>query len=148
MNLGARCRIELQESKRLLERMTSAARNSLMKQGAYVRRVAKNSITTKDHPSLPGHAPRSITGLLRDFILFKWDSSASSVVIGPTLLDRGHTNPTVPEVLESGGTEMATVRRGKEWKRRPVTIAARPYMAPALERSQKQLPELWANSVR
>jgi len=51
-------------------------------------------------------------------------------------------------VLESGGTEMATVRRGKEWKRRPVTIAARPYMAPALERSQKQLPELWANSVR
>lgn len=147
MNLGARCRIEIAESRRVLDLMSASARKALMQQGAYIRKVAKSSITTKDHPSRPGHPPRSITGLLRDFLFFKWDSSASSIVIGPALLDRGHTNPTIPEVLESGGTEMATVKRGKEWKRQPVSIAARPYMAPALERSQAKLSEFWAKSL-
>lgn len=145
MNLGARCRIEISESKRVLDRMNAAARKVLMQQGAYIRKVAQNSMTPKDRPSAPGHAPRSITGLLRDFLLFSWDSSSSSVVVGPAALKGGVA--VVPRILEEGGTELATVKRGREWKKQQVTIAPRPYMAPALERSQAQLPQLWAKSV-
>ena len=149
MNLGARCRIELQESKRLLERMSSSARKALTEQGRYLRTVAQRSISTKGGVSQPGHPPRSITGLLRDFLLWKYDPVSASVVVGPALLTgvKNHLNPTIPEILESGGTEIATVKRGKEWKKMQVTIAPRPYMAPALVRSQAKLNEIWANSL-
>jgi len=145
MNLGARCRIEIAESKRVLDRMNAAARKVLMRQGANIRKVARNSITTEDHPSAPGHAPRNVTGLLRNFILFLWDSSSSSVVVGPAALKGGVA--VVPRILEEGGTELATVKRGREWKKQQVTIAPRPYMAPALKLSQAQMPQLWAKSV-
>lgn len=151
MSLGARCRIELRESNKLLQRMASAARKSLMQQGAYIRKVAQKSMPPRPYPSAPGHAPRSITGLLRDFIIFKWDGTAASMVVGPTLLTGSkNINPTIPEILEQGGSERALVVAGKDYQRRQrrmVTIAARPYMAPALERSKAQLPALWRDSI-
>jgi len=176
MTLGARCKLEIRSMRNLTDKMSAAARKALMKQGAYIRTVAKRSITTKDRPSLPGHAPRSVTGLLREFLIFKYNPSAASVVVGPAFmggrvfLERVETErwtgprggkhvrykriyarraarPTVPEILETGGTSPAWVRKGKTWKNQPVTIAPRPYMAPALKRSQEKLNEFWANSL-
>lgn len=150
MNIGARCRIEIAESKRLLDRMNASARKALTLQGIDIRRTARKSMKTgKDgRPSSPGSPPHRVTGLLADFLIWKYDGNVASVVIGPALLDGSkNTNPTIPEILESGGTEMATVKRGKEWNRQPVSIAARPYMAPALERSQAKLSEFWSKSL-
>lgn len=151
MNLGARVRIELQESKRLLDKVAVSARKVLMQQGAYIRKTAQNSMKVSDYPSRPGRPPRRITGLLSDWIIFKWDASPASVVVGPQLLAGSlKKNPTIPEILEGGGSEVALVIPGKDYKirqRRRVTIASRPYMEPALERSQAQLPKLWANSL-
>ena len=144
MNLGARCRIELQESKRLLERMSSSARKALTEQGRYLRTVAQRSISTKGGVSQPGHPPRSITGLLRNFLFWAYDPTAASVVVGPAAF---RANATVPCILEEGGDEMAHVKVGTKWQNKVVHIAARPYMAPALVISQQRLPEYWANNL-
>ena len=87
--------------------------------------------------SRPGEPPRSITGLLRRFLYFAFDPSRRSVVIGPARISSGSG---APETLEHGGF----TKRGS----RRVRIDARPYMGPALEREQVQLPALWRNSVR
>jgi hypothetical protein len=150
MTLGARCRIEIAESKRLLDKVGAAARKALTLQGIDIRRTAKRSMkTVKDgRPSAPGSPPHRVTGLLADFLLWRYDGTAMSIVVGPVLLSGSkNTSPTIPEILETGGTEVALVRRGKEWKRRPVVIAPRPYMAPALKRSQEKLSTFWANSL-
>ncbi len=148
MTLGARCRIEIAESKRLLDKVGASARKALTKQGAYLRTAVRRSIRSKPQPSAPGNPPRNVTGLLRNFIIYKYDPTPMSVVIGPTLLvGSKNPNPTIPEILETGGTVMTTVRRGKEWQKRRVAIAARPYMAPALARSQKKLDQFWRDSL-
>jgi hypothetical protein len=148
MNLGARARIEIAGSNAVLAKMAAASRNALMKQGSYLRTAARNLIRTKPQPSAPGNPPRNVTGLLKNFIIYRYDQGPMSIVIGPALLGGSkNTSPTIPEILETGGTEVALVRRGKEWKRRPVVIAPRPYMAPALKRSQEKLSTFWANSL-
>jgi hypothetical protein len=99
-------------------------------------------------PSSPGSPPHRVTGLLADFLLWKYDGAAMSIVVGPVLLSGSkNTSPTIPEILENGGVEIAMVKRGKELKRRPVAIAPRPYMAPAMKRSQEKLSQFWANSL-
>ena len=147
MNLGAIVRIELAESNKVLAKASAGARRALMKQGAYLRTVAKRSISTKPKPSRPGHPPRSVTGLLRDFLIFRFDQSAQSIVVGPAFLSGSKVKPTIPEILETGGVEMSMVRRGRGYQRRPVAIAPRPYMAPALERSQQKLSQFWKDSL-
>ncbi len=80
-------------------------------------------------------------GLLRKFILFAYDSSRQSVVIGPVLLREGSD---APRLLEQGGE---AVRRTKKGTRR-LRYRPRPYMGPAFEQEKQQLPSLWRNSVR
>lgn len=178
MTLGARCRLEIKSMRNLTEKMSAPIRKALMQQGAYLRTAARNSIKrgTPKNPSTPGAPPHSVTGLLKNFIIYKYDPSAASVVVGPVFMGgrvflerveverfvgkRGATHvrykrifapraarPTVPEILETGGSTPAWVRVGKEWKNQPVAIAPRPYMAPAMKRSQEKLSQFWANSL-
>lgn len=150
MNLGARCRIEIAESKRLLDKVGAAARKALTLQGIDIRRTAKRSMKkgVDGRPSAPGSPPHRVTGLLADFLLWRYDAGPMSVVVGPVLLSGSkNTSPTIPEISETGGVEVALVKRGKEWKRLPVAIAPRPYMAPALKQSQAKLSQFWANSL-
>jgi hypothetical protein len=148
MNLGAKARIEIAGSKNVLAKMASASRKALMKQGSYLRTVARNLIRSKPQPSAAGNPPRNVTGLLRNFIIYRYDPGPMSIVVGPALLGGSkNRNPTVPEILETGGTVMATVRRGKEWQKRRVAVAARPYMAPAKDRSQEKLNQFWKESL-
>lgn len=94
--------------------------------------------------SKPGQPPRSISGLLRKFIFFVYDPNADSVVIGPALLDR----PTgAPHILEYGGNTLATFfrKRNGKWNKytRNVTIAKRPYMAPAYDKTVPKMKLFW-----
>ena len=117
-----------------------AKRKVLSKAGAFIRQTAKTSIRKRKGSSPPGQPPFSHEGSLRKFILFGYDRSSDSVVVGPV----GFKNSTAPAVLEHGGATVV-VRRGK---RSPVKIAARPYMWPAFEKERPKLPLLWRNSVR
>jgi hypothetical protein len=119
-----------------------ATRTVLSKFGTYVRRAARASIKKRPEASLPGKPPSSHTGLLRDFIFFSYNDAERSVVIGPAKLS-GKTN--APEVLEHGGYTIITFGKNKGQKK---YVKARPYMLPAYESREKELPKLWKDSVK
>ena len=129
-------------SKAVLSATDRATRRVLSKFGAYVRRTAKSSIRKRKAISRPGKPPSSHTGLLKRFILFGYDPTRRSVVIGPLRLTRGGRGDA-PRALEEGGTSRL-VRRGRKKR---VKIKARPFMGPAMEREKPKLPQMWRNSV-
>ena len=153
--LSIKFKAEFEDTQRILSRIGQSAKRSLMRQGGFIRTTAVHSIKTAKGPSAPGSPPHNHPGLtrkqhtqsLRKLLFFRWDDSAKSMVVGPELLPSGQLDPTVPGILEAGGTEMATVKVGTAWVRKRITIAPRPYMAPALKLSQAKLPEYWANSL-
>lgn len=139
--------IKLSEAKRLFfdrEAVTSAADRGtwkvLSKFGAFVRQTAKTSIRKRKAVSEPGQPPSSHTGLLKRNIFFVFSPETRSVVIGPILLNQ---RTDAPRLLEHGDT---VVRRRRN-RRVRMTYEARPFMGPAFEREQQQLPALWKNSV-
>lgn len=83
--------------------------------------------------SLPGEPPRSVTGYLKQFLYFAYDSNSKSVVIGPAKLNKAGN---VPSVLEYGGISGKSV------------IKARPYMAPAEEKAEDYYMNLWKDSIK
>ncbi|MGC1272623.1 MAG: hypothetical protein WBC44_02860 [Planctomycetaceae bacterium] len=119
-----------------------AERRVLSKFGAFVRQDAKQRIRRRKRTSRPGESPTNRTGLLKRHIYFLFDPDRRSVVIGPIRLSGGSG---APAALEHGGEAVvATARR----KRVRVEIEPRPYMGPAFEKEQSQLPALWKDSVR
>jgi phage gpG-like protein len=81
--------------------------------------------------SRPGTPPYTHTGQLRQAIVYAVSQDKSSVVIGPNAADMDQ----VGGLHEFGGT-----RFGK-------TYPARPFMGPALEKIQPELPAFWAASI-
>ena len=122
----------------------AAKRRVLSKAGAFIRTAARTSIRKRKGSSPPGKPPHSHEGSLRRLILFGYDRANDSVVVGPV----GFKNSVAPRALEHGGTTVVLSRRRGQLQTRKVRIAARPYMAPALERERPKLPLLWRNSVR
>ena len=119
----------------------AATRRVLSKFGAFVRQRAKTSIRSRKGTSPPGSPPYSHVGLLKKFILFAYDATRKSVVIGLTLI---RAESTAPRLLEHGGaTTLETPRGSKRARYRP-----RPFMGPEFVAEQAQLPALWQNSVR
>jgi hypothetical protein len=119
----------------------AATRRVLSRFGAFVRTRAKTSIRKRRGTSPPGQPPYSHVGLLRRLIFFAYDRPRDSVVIGPVLTRR---DSQAPELLEHGGeTVRRTDRRTRRLRYRP-----RPYMGPAFQREQQNLPALWRGSVR
>lgn len=142
--------------------MDRAAHKVLSRLGAYVRQRAKTSLRYRDRASLPGNPPSvHRTGLrrktnkktgtrtvqavspLRELILFAWDASRRSVVIGPVLLRAGSK---VPALLEYGG--VGEVRDPVTRKVRKAAFAPRPYMRPALDEELKLLPPNWRDTIK
>lgn len=124
--------------------MGNAKRKVLSKAGAFIRTSAKTSIRKRKKSAPPGSPPHSHEGSLRRLILFGYDRSSDSVVVGPV----GFKKSTAPNVLEYGGDTVVLSRRGGRLTSRKVKISPRPYMAPALERERPHLPLLWRNSIK
>lgn len=122
----------------------AAKRKVLSKAGAFIRTAARTSIRKRKGSAAPGKPPHSHEGSLRRLILFGYDRTSDSVVVGPV----GFKNSTAPSALEYGGSATVTRRRRGRRESRTVKIAARPYMGPALEKERPRLPLLWRNSVR
>lgn len=116
--------------------------------GAFVRQTAKSSIRRRKSISKPGQAPTNWSGLLKKFLFFSFDRSKRSVVIGPARLNKSSND--APELLEHGGRAKRRNRAGRNRSKRSRSVRyhARPYMGPAFQKEQKQLPKLWRNSVR
>lgn len=121
-----------------------AKRQVLSRAGAFIRTTARHSIRKRKGSAPPGTPPHSHEGSLRRLILFGYDRRSDSVVVGPV----GFKKSVAPRALEHGGATVVVSRRRGRLQSRKVKIAARPYMAPALERERPNLPVMWRNSVR
>lgn len=93
----------IDETKKVAQRMKAATITSLGRASAYIRGIARRSISTrkKGEPNPPGRPPRSPTKRLKDAIVFSVDKPAGEAVIGPTLTVIGRIGST----HEFGGTE-------------------------------------------
>ncbi|OHB51761.1 MAG: hypothetical protein A2Y12_01365 [Planctomycetes bacterium GWF2_42_9] len=127
----------------------SAVNKAILKKlnwiGGYVKTAAKHSIKkagSYNAVSVAGKPPLSHVGLLKQHIYSAIEPQNDTVVVGPAKLNAKGTD--VPSNLEFGGTAVMFTRRG----RRKVKIKPRPYMRPALERSQGKIAQIWANSVK
>jgi hypothetical protein len=111
--------------------------------GAFVRTRARSSIRKRKAVSQPGQPPSSHIGTLKRFIFFSYESTKRSVVIGPTPIAGGGE---APELLEHGGTSVFVPPRGH--RRARANYRPRPFMTPAFAEVQKNLPNLWRDSVK
>jgi hypothetical protein len=143
----------------------------LSKAGAFVRRRARTSLRRRKKTSAPGTPPSVHStdnfATLKN-ILFGLEPGGHAVVVGPRRTNQKlfvfgqRQTGAVPGVLEYGGTiGMPQKRVGNRWvamgRRKPrpgqpsrvktVTIAARPFMGPALVAESKNFPGLFVNSV-
>jgi hypothetical protein len=128
----------------VMRAMDSAKRTVLSRAGAFIRTAAKTSLRKRQGTAPPGKPPYSHEGSLRKLILFGYDRATDSVVVGPV----GFAKSTAPRALEHGGETVVHQRRGRRLVSRKIRIAARPFMAPALEKERPKLPLLWRNSIR
>lgn len=129
--------------------VSHANRRALSRAGAFVRTRARTSMRKRRGTSRPGQPPYAHEGSLRRMILFGYEPSRETVVVGPV----GFRSSDAPNVLEFGGRTTVVRRRrssrmGQRVIKTRVRIAARPYMAPALDKERPNLPPLWRNSVR
>lgn len=155
----------------IIAKMDNTARKVLSKFGAFVRTRDRSSIRTRKKPSAPGSPPSSHTGTLKNRILFGYDDSARSVVIGAEKTNQVHfdgngdpVSGTIPGVIEEGGEiRVLEVFKYGKWQRadlrsrrslaglqtrlRTVRIAARPHTGPAFEAEKRNLPSLWADAL-
>lgn len=134
---------------RVQKAVSHANRRALSRAGAFVRTRARTSMRKRRGTSRPGQPPYAHEGSLRRMILFGYEPSRETVVVGPV----GFRSSDAPNALEFGGRTTVvrrrrTSRRGQRVIKTRVRIAARPYMAPALDKERPNLPALWRNSVR
>lgn len=135
------------------DRPIAKAKKKILSQfGAYVRKVAQNSIKTgaATQHSPPGVPPTGHSGSTRykDFIFYFYDAAGDSVVIGGAALPR-RDSAKVPQALERGGQTTGTrqLSGGKRVKE-TIMLQARPHMVKAYEIAVKKfLPQLIENSI-
>lgn len=157
------------DSDLVTSRMSRTTLISFRKIGGNVRLIARRSLRKRKKASAPGEPPSSHEGSLRERIFFIWDPQTQSVTIGPERFnhiyfdgDGKPLNGAVPGVLEEGGEiqrlefqrsdgswTRADFRSRRRWAGRPrrfvnLSIAARPFMVPALETSKGRYADLWA----
>ena len=134
---------------RVQKAVSHANRRAMSRAGAFVRTRARTSMRKRRGTSRPGQPPYAHEGSLRRMILFGYEPSRETVVVGPV----GFRSSEAPNALEFGGRTTVvrrrrTARRGQRVIKTQVRIAARPYMAPALDKERPKLPALWRNSVK
>jgi len=129
----ARTSIRKARRQRLTE-LTPDERRRFRIREEYAQRQGRPKPKLPFLPSEPGEPPRSVTGLLKDFLFFAYDPQRRSVVVGPAKLNGGSG---APQILEEGG--FATFPTGKR-----VYIRQREYMGPAFEKNIHHLPRMLA----
>lgn len=114
---------------------------SLRHAGASIRRTAIASMVFAPGPSPPGTPPHAHKGKLRRSVQFAVENE--TVTVGPAYsrVVQGGRPPWLASMLERGG-----VFRGRK-KGTTRTIAARPFMAPAIQEARKRFRATWKSSI-
>lgn len=132
------------DREKIASQMSRENRKKLMRFGGFTRLTARRSLRRRKKISSAGQPPHTHTKGKQNlkFILFAYDRASESVITGPVKFnssDKTQSDKTIPELLEKGGSA-TVIRRGKK---RKATYKPRPFMAPAFEKAQQELPEIW-----
>ena len=109
-----------------------ANRKAMRGVGAYVRRVAVNSVHRSRSASAAGTPPHTRRGLLKNSILFGVEGDGRSVVIGPA--------------KSFVGISMTAHEFGGMYRRRK--YPKRALMGPTLQKTAPNISKMWADSVK
>ena len=126
-----KCRIEF-DDRRILVAVKSGNNIALRRAGAYIRKAARNRVSTSEKASAPGSPPNTRQGLLKRSLLFGVDKQRESAVIGPA-----------ENII---GTAMVAHEFGGRYRKR--RYPKRPLMGPTLVKTATKLPDLWEKSVK
>lgn len=114
--------------------------------GAFIRSDARRSIRKRKRPAPPGRPPRSVKGTLKAFIKFAVDKRHPiNVVVGPELLASQRDSQ---KTLELGGSVRREIFEKGGRQKRTVHYKARPYMGPAYDKTEPDLPGLFAGAFK
>lgn len=158
----------------VIKAVNKAKRKNLGRAGGFVRKTARRSMRPAgkrrrnrrrqgkyrkgQDPTIsrPGRPPRLHTTKTKrnlKLILFAWEPSSETVIVGPVRFHYRGNN--VPELMEYGGRGKVPVvekNRGGGLTRTRRTVSAsyrpRPFMAPALKKAAPSFPDLWKDSVK
>jgi hypothetical protein len=175
MELTLACKDWFFDRKGLEAKVAKARVRALSKMGAYVQRKVKTRILRRRKASAPPGQPPSIhteSGALGlKTIIFAYDRSTDSVVVGPALLNQQQENwieggtIKVPGLMEFGGVvtiQERSVDGGRTWRRRDLRRNPRPgelfrrrraiykphpFMGPGLLQTIPELPEACRNML-
>lgn len=154
------------DRKAVIDAVSKAKIKVLGRQGALVRRIAKNSMKRRKGPAPAGSPPNAHEGKLKDFLFFAYDTASQTMVVGPAKLGKG----TAPKIQEHGGIvyERGFYDRRGRWvplRSLPVEMRAaviqagkitlrackvepRPFMKPGLEKAKPMLAKEWRGAVK
>ena len=124
--------------------VAAGTRRTLMREGALVRKVMRNSIRRRKASAAPGQPPAAHApgGSGLKLILYAWDPSTRSVPVGVI----PYASREAPALAERGGT---AVRRDKRTgRRRLVRYRKHPFAWPALQAAAPKFPPLWRDAIR
>ena len=87
------------DRKAIMDKVYKTNKRNLAHAAALTRRVARQSMRKRKEPSRPGQPPRTITGALKNSIIFGWDDEGRTIIVGPTKF----SNSMAQSTLERGG---------------------------------------------
>ena len=102
MDAGIKVRFTRLDDPVIRKYLDEKSRRALNVLGSVTMREARRLIQKRIQPSKPGEPPSSPTGTLKRTIVYGYDTSARSVVVGPYRM-RSKVKVNVPNVLEYGG---------------------------------------------
>lgn len=120
------------EFKKLYKRAKKGGVKSLAGAAALIRTTARRSIRKRKNLGPPGKPPRTKFGQLRRAIFFSVDKPRQVAVIGPSYDGVGRSGAA----HEYGGRY-----KGRKYPKRP-------FMGPALEKSQDKLPKMFRGILK
>jgi len=100
MDAGIKVRFTRLDDPVIRKYLDEKSRRALNVLGSVTMREARRLIRKRTQPSKPGEPPSSPTGTLKRTIVYGFDPSTRSVVVGPY---RTRSKVNVPHVLECGG---------------------------------------------
>lgn len=149
----------------VIKRLMEKERKALSGTGAFAMTLVRRSMRSGGKSGIsskPGDPPRYHTKLLRDGILFAYDSAKNSVVVGPRKIN-GTAHRDTAKILQYGGkvrlqektlVGTRTLRgRGQKQMWRPTgrmvtaTIAPRPYVGPAARATWTPILTKWRQLI-
>lgn len=162
------------DSEKVLKEVKYAERRALSKAGAYVRRAARDRLRKRKSSAGPGESPNvHVSGMGLRQIFFFYDWNEGTVIIGPIGYGtQPHSNVTVPELMEKGGTVQIRVTAGllsrlyrqgqydssameahgalvsKKGQIVTLNYDPHPFMKPAREEVEPDMADFWHDSIR